>query len=100
MKTEQIKYIFWSVLSVCSVFIVYFVYKFFSSPKDEPSLIPIQVAKAFQDKVDKAQENALVEKVKATVQAENAHQTLNDILIIDDGAERRKKLAELLSKSQ
>ena len=99
MKAEQIKYIFWSVLSVCSVFIVYFIYRLFSSSHDKPSAIPIQVAQIFQKKVNQAQENALVEKVKANISAEKSNQALNDILVIDDGAERRKRLAELLSKS-
>ena len=97
--TAQAKYIFLSIFSVCAVFIVYFVYKFFSSPKDQPSLIPIQIQEKLQEKVNKAEEAALIEKTKAQLDAKEANIKLNEILIIDDGAERRKKLAELLAKS-
>lgn len=93
----QFKYIFYSVLSVCIVFVLFLVYRLFSSPKDPVPTFPIEVQKTLQEKVNRAEEDALIAKTKATLQAEEAEKALNEIMVIDDGVERRKRLADLLN---
>lgn len=60
----------------------------------EPGLPP--VPKALQEKVNKAEEDALKARVFATVKASEEKAQLAEVLKIDDGAERRKRLAEML----
>ena len=63
----------------------------------EPLLSP--VPKAIQDRVDQAQEDNLRARVEAKVKADDQKKALDDVLKIDDGAERRKRLAEMLAKT-
>jgi hypothetical protein len=61
-----------------------------------PGLPPIP--KVLQDKVDKAQEDNLRIRVETKVVAEEHKKELEAVMKLDDGAERRKRLAEMLGK--
>ena len=65
-------------------------------PGDPPGLPP--VPKVLQDKVDLAQEDGLRVRVESKVVAEEHKKELEVVMKIDDGAERRKRLAEMLAK--
>ena len=47
--------------------------------------------------MEKAEEGALIARVEARVKAEEATKELEEIAAVDDGAERRKRLAEMLN---
>ncbi len=57
-----------------------------------------EIPKVLQDKVDKAEEDGLRARVEATTHADDEKKHLDEVLKINDGAERRKRLAELASK--
>lgn len=57
------------------------------------------VPKVIQEKVNKAEEDGLRARVEATAKADEQKKQLAEVLKIDDGAERRKRLAEMLSKT-
>lgn len=60
-----------------------------------PSLPPLP--EGLKEKVQKAEEEALVARVEARVKAEHEVKELEEVAKIDDGAERRKRLAEMLN---
>lgn len=64
---------------------------------DVPARLP--VPKVLQEKVDKAEEDNLRARVAAEAKATVQKEQLEEVLKIDDGAERRKRLAAMLSKS-
>ena len=55
------------------------------------------VGEAVRERVRVAEEEALVARVEARVEAETQKQELEEIGTIEDGAERRQRLAEMLS---
>ena len=55
-----------------------------------------KVPKALRDKVEKAEEEALIARVEARVEATKEVEKLEEVSKIKDGAERRKRLAGLL----
>ena len=59
------------------------------------SLPPLD--KGIQDAVRKAEEEALVARVEARVKAEQEVEELEEVSKIDDGVERRRRLAEMLN---
>lgn len=92
----------WVVIGVCFAIMV-LVLKSLLNVKPKPGeggggLMP-PVPKVLQDKVDKAQEDNLVARVTAKVKADDDKKKLDDVMKIDDGAERRKRLAEMLAKT-
>jgi len=54
------------------------------------------VPKALQAKVDKAEEDGLKARVEAVAVAGEQKKQLDEVMKIDDGAERRKRLAAML----
>lgn len=56
------------------------------------------IPKALQEKVERAEEDNLRERVLAKSKADGDRKDIDDIMKIDDGAERRKRLAEKLGK--
>lgn len=97
------RWIVWVVIGVCFAIAVLVVKSLFNV-KPKPGevggggLMP-SVPKVLQDKVDKAQEDNLTARVTAKVKADEDKKKLDEVLKIDDGAERRKRLAEMLSKT-
>lgn len=97
---HRFRWIIWIVIGVCAV-IMLFVLRSLVLKKgggDSGGLLP-PIPKPIQDKVDQALEDNLKVRVEATTKADDQKQQLADVLKIDDGAERRKRLAEMLSKT-
>jgi len=93
---KSAKWILYVVLAVGTGILLLVLRKLFFGPKpDVPSKLP-DVPPALQRKVDQAQEEALKAKVEAKVTAEDDKKQLDEITKIDDGVERRKRLAQML----
>jgi hypothetical protein len=56
------------------------------------------IPKALQEKVARAEEDNLRERILAKSKADGDRKDIDDIMKIDDGAERRKRFAEKLGK--
>jgi len=57
-----------------------------------------EVEDALKERVRAAEEEALVARVEARVEAEGQRKELDAVAEIEDGAERRRRLAEMLRK--
>jgi hypothetical protein len=68
---------------------------FFGPRPSGPSRLP-DVSPKLREKVAKAEEEALRAKIEAKVQASEDKKDLEEIAKIEDGVERRKRLAEKL----
>lgn len=68
---------------------------FYGAKPTGPSRLP-DVPEALRKKVEQAQEEAIKAKVEAKVVAETDKKQVEEILKIDDGVERRKRLADKL----
>jgi hypothetical protein len=90
----------WVVIGVCFAIMVLVLKSLLNvKPKaGEGGLLP-PVPKVLQDKVDKAQEDNLRVRVEAKAKADDDKKQLEAVMRIDDGAERRKRLAEMLAKT-
>lgn len=96
----------WVLLSVIGalVAVLAFVLRglFVSQPRSAPSsdrsqsLPPID--QRLRERVARAEEEALVARVEARTRAETQRETLQEIEKIEDGAERRRRLAALLRR--
>lgn len=64
----------------------------------EPAGLP-PIPKVLQEKVNQAEEDGMRVRVTANAKADEQKKQLDEVLKIDDGAERRKRLAEMLSKT-
>jgi hypothetical protein len=97
------KWAVWALLGLGAAIMLAVLYSLFNQkPKPRPGQ-PTQpglppVPKALQDKVDAAEEHALVTQVEARTQAADKKAELTEIAKLDDGAERRKRLAAMLTK--
>jgi hypothetical protein len=93
---KSAKWVLYVVLAVGTGILFLVLRKMFFGPKPEgPTRLP-DVPPALQRKVDQVQEEALKAKVEAKVTAEDDKKKLDEITKIDDGAERRKQLAQML----
>lgn len=95
-KFKGAKWLAWAGLGVVAVVILFIVRGLFSGPKTPGKRLP-EVPNALKEKVEKAEEGALIARVEARVKAEEATKELEEIAAVDDGAERRKRLAEMLN---
>jgi uncharacterized protein YpmS len=66
------------------------------SGKKEDVLPEVDVA--LKEKVQQAEEESLVARVEARVEAEAQKEELHEVMKIDDGSERRRRLAALLRR--
>lgn len=98
LSKKQITFLFWLITSSIILFIVFLIIKLFTNPKEEAPLIQTEIVAALQEKADKAHEEMLIERTKTKFEAEEAQKHLDEVLKIDDGVERRKKLAALLNQ--
>lgn len=88
----------WAFLAFVASLALLAVRSLFAGPRHVgPSVLPPAPAK-LQAKVDKVEEEALKAKVTATVEATQAKKQLDEIALVSDGAERRKRLAAQLRK--
>jgi uncharacterized membrane protein YdfJ with MMPL/SSD domain len=93
---KSAKWVLYLILAVAAGILLLTLRKMFVIPRPiGPNRLP-DVPPALQAKVEKAQEEALKAKVAAKVTADTDKQELTQILQIDDGVERRKRLAEKL----
>jgi hypothetical protein len=93
------KWVLYLVLAIAAGILLFSLRKLFVIPRPTgPTRLP-DVPPALQAKVEKAQEEALKAKVEARVTADADKQELVEILKIDDGVERRKRLADKLRGS-
>ena len=94
---KNLKWIGLVVLSIVAAIVVAILRPRSPLPPKGGEAIP-PPPRPLQDAVDRAEEAALVAKVKAKVEADNTTEALTEISKIDNGAERRKALAALLKK--
>jgi hypothetical protein len=93
---KSLRWVAWAVLAFAVVLVIWLVKGLFDGPKTGPGRLP-EPPKKLKEKVEKAEEAALVSKVEARVEAEKAKEALDEIAEIDDGKERRKRLADMLN---
>lgn len=89
----------WAVIGLLVVIVLAVLRSLFDvkpKPGQAPGLPP--VPKVLQDKVDKAQEDNLRVRVETKIIVQEQKKELEAVMKIDDGAERRKRLAEMLGK--
>lgn len=96
--TYAAKHYLYLVLGSIALFVLFVFFRMFSNKNEQTPALEVMLPKLIQEKLDIANEEYLIEKTKAKVEAEIAKKELEEITNIDDGAERRRKLAELLSK--
>jgi anti-sigma-K factor RskA len=88
----------WVALSGVVVVLAFVLRRAFEQRAPEEPVFQLPaVPPKLQQKVEAAQEQALVARVQATAQAEGQKQQLAQVMAIDDGAERRRRLADLLT---
>lgn len=89
----------WVALGVIVAILALVLRGMLSGGKSIPGGGRLPVPKAIQDQVDRAEEDGLRARVQATAKADSQKEQLNEVMKLDDGAERRKRLAEMLSKT-
>ena len=89
------KWIFWTLLAVAVGMASYAAYAMFTSPKDRKDG-KLTTADAIKERADRLHEEALVERAEAKAIATKQVAALQHITKIDDGKERRQKLAGFL----
>ena len=93
---KSLRWVAWAILAFVVVLVIWLVKGLFDGPKTGPGRLP-EAPKKLKEKVAKVEEAALVSKVEARVEAEKAKEALDEIAKVDDGKERRKRLAEMLN---
>jgi hypothetical protein len=69
----------------------------FTADPSAPAKLP-EVPKKLKEKVEKAEEEALIARVEARVEATQSKELLDEAAAIEDGEERRKRLADMLRR--
>ena len=94
------QWVVWVVIGVCAVIMLAVLRSLVLKKPggDSGGLLP-PIPKAIQERVNQAQEDNLRVRVEAKVKADEQKKQLDDVLKMDDGAERRKRLAEMLAKT-
>jgi hypothetical protein len=93
---KSAKYALWAFLAVVFGVVILLVRSFFSGERKEGTGRLPEVPQKLKAKVEKVEEEALIARVEARVEAEQAEKHLEEVAAIDDGAERRARLAETL----
>lgn len=93
---KSAKWVLYLVLAVTAGILLLTLRKLFVLPRpDGPTRLP-DVPPALRAKVEHAQEEALKAKIEAKTTAEADKKDLVEILQVDDGIERRRRLADKL----
>ena len=92
---NRAKWLVWAILAVAAVAVLWFFRTLFTADPKAPARLP-EVPDALKKKVAKAEEDALIARVEAKAEAEHAKEILDNAATINDGEERRKRLAEAL----
>lgn len=90
------KYFWLALIVVVPIFILIFKGFFAKGDALKPGQLLPDVPQGLKDRAEKAEEEALVTRAVVKVKTETKKAELATISKIDDGAERRKKLAEFL----
>ncbi len=94
------KYVLWAIGAVLVGVAVLLVRSFFSEGRKEGTGRLPEVPEKLKAKVEKVQEDALVARVEARVEADKAKEELDRAATMEDGAERRKYLAGVIKASK
>jgi len=92
---KKVRWLSWAILGFAVVVVLWVVRGLFAGRKPGAVGLP-EVPDKLKAKVQKAEEEALVARVEATVEAEQSKKVLDDVAAIEDGAERRRRLAEFI----
>jgi len=95
-KYKSAKWVFWLIL-ISALSVLFSLIRSFFSRSHVPRKNLPDVSERLKAKVEKVEEDALIARVRARVEAEKAEKRLEEIAKVDDGIERRKRLAEYLS---
>lgn len=94
----SIKNYFWLALIVVVPILILILKGFFAKgDATRPGQLLPDVPQGLKDRAEKAEEEALVVRAEVRVRTEVKKEELETITKIDDGAERRKRLAEFLN---
>ena len=98
VQYKRYRYWFWIGAAVLIAILLFVVRGLIVGSKDggKRKISLPEVPKALKDKVEQAEEESLVARVEARVVAEQEKKELQEVAKIDDGAERRKRLAKML----
>jgi len=95
---KSVKYLAWGLLAVGVVVAIWLIRTLFSGPKPSgPARLP-EVPPALQKKVEATEEAATKAKLEVKIKSDADRAELVRTMQIQDGAERRKRLAELLRR--
>lgn len=94
---KQTKWVVWAVIATAAVVALWLLRTLFTADPEAPARLP-EVPPKLKAKVAKAEEDALVARVEARVEAEKAKAILDEAASADDDKERRKRLAEALRR--
>lgn len=87
----------WAVLAAIVAVGAWVAHRLFLSPPERVEPPSTGVLPAVQERVVRAEERALVAKAQAAATAQEHHDAIQEIAKVEDGKERRRRLAELLS---
>lgn len=90
-------WVFWLILGIGIAILTLFLRKLFSSPKEEIRL-EVKTPEILKKKVETAEEEYLKVKITNELKADELDNKLKEIAEIEEGSERRKRLAELINK--
>jgi hypothetical protein len=91
------KYIAMAVIGFAVLVVLWSLRTLFTADPSAPAKLP-EVPKKLKEKVEKAEEEALIARVEARVEAAESKKILDEAANIEDGKERRKRLAEQLRR--
>jgi hypothetical protein len=94
-KFKGMKWLSWTILGGVAVILIFIVRGLFNGPKTPGRRLP-EVPDTLKKKIAAAEEEALVSRVRAKAEAEEANKQLEEIASVEDGAKRRQRLAEYL----
>ena len=93
---KNTKYVLWVIAAVVVGVLFFLARTLFAMPRSVGTGRLPEVPEKLRTKVEKVQEDALVARVEARVEATKAKEELDRVAEIEDGAERRKRLAEII----
>lgn len=94
----RFRWALWVVLAVGAAVLLWALSRLFDprNPEEPVFRLP-EVPQALKERVQKAEEDALVARVRASATAESQRAEVQTIMQIEDGAERRRRLAAHLA---
>lgn len=93
---KRFKYVIWGIGGVLTAILLVVLKGAIVGKPGKRKISMPEVPQALKEKVEKAEEHALVARIEARVEAEKDIEKLEEVAKIDDGAERRKRLAGML----